>query len=434
MRHETPREIAQFLAKYAPRKVVSVLDPAAGNGVLAEPFVRRVRKVQLLDNNLKAITYLESAFESVRSVSIMRANFLSWSSPGGQGYHYRFDCIVMNPPFAGKSINQVTLRTDSGLSSKVPLEVAFVYRAVHLLRDNGRLLAILPASVISGENTKWLREFLIDQGRVRLVHELPQHTFRGIEARIYIMIYEHRGIQGSLASRNHRLRSPDQLVIPKSVLARNLRFDFRFHEAHGWYLNLQTKPRLIWEQLGKIAHVSRGGISSPVANRGVLHTTNFLAPQKLLRKKRQSVTTSADTSAAQPGDILVKRVGRNCALSACLYTLRLPVRCSDCILIIRPKQRDALKVLFALRVLMAWSIGSALVENGIGAFYIPSEALKRLLIPVNLADVYPARFRRFTNALMRSDFRAVQRIEGVVRRVLGGTGKNEYESRKSVYD
>src|SRR5208283_2214078 len=150
MRHETPREIAQLLARYAPKKLRSVLEPAAGSGVLALPFILRntARVIQLLDVDSGVINKLEASFGNNPSVAIGKHDFLVWSSRHGGGYNRRFDCIVMNPPFAGKAADQVGIAVaGSAHPRKASLEAAFVYRAAHLLRAGGRLLAILPASV-----------------------------------------------------------------------------------------------------------------------------------------------------------------------------------------------------------------------------------------------------------------------------------------------
>jgi SAM-dependent methyltransferase len=420
MQHETPREIAQLLARYAPRNLGSVLDPAAGFGALAGPFISRARRVHLLDIDPNAVAHLTCSFGNVNSVSITRTDFLRWSSANGDGHNCRFDCIVMNPPFAGKLEDQVDVVLPGQVSaSKLPIEAAFVYQAAHLLRPKGRLLAIIPASVISGENMKWLRKFLMRHGKVRLVHELPQYTFRGVEARIYLMIYECGGIQGQLLSRNHRLRNPDELVVCKSALARRMRFDFRFHEAQTWYERVRSGPKLEWKILGRIAEVVRGSVDSPIVSSEVLHTTNFFLRSLLRADRKQCLTIARDSGAARSGDILVKRVGRNCALSVRLYTRRIPVPCSDCILIIRPRSGDVKKLLFAIRVLIAWPIGAGRVENGTGASYISADVLRTMRVPVNLAEIYPKSFVRFIAALKRPDFKTTQKIESAVRRMLG---------------
>ena len=420
MRHETPHEIAQLLARYAPRNPQSVLDPAAGFGALAAPFIPRATRVYLLDIDPKAIARLTGSFGKLDSVTITKTDFLRWSSSKGDGYRCRFDCIVMNPPFAGKLEDQVSIVPfGHAFVPKLPIEAAFVYQAVHLLRPKGRLLAIMPASVISGENTKWLRRFLMQHGKVRLVHELPRYTFRGVEARIYLMVYECGGTQGNLLSRNHRLTNPDELVVRRSSLAEKMRFDFRFHEAQSWYERVRSSPKLEWKMLGQAAEVVRGSVVSPVVSTEVLHTTNFFSHSLLRVNQEQCIATLRDSGAARSGDIVVKRVGRNCALSVRLYTQRTPVPCSDCIMIIRPRSADGTQLLFAVRVLIAWSTGAGLVENGIGASYISANVMRALEIPVNLAQIYPKTFMRFLAALKHPDFKEAQKVESTVRRMLG---------------
>src|ERR1700733_10517450 len=145
MRHETPEQVATLLARYAPKKVRSVLDPAAGSGVLARPFFKRedCKHIQLLDVDSSVIAELKLHTTSIGSVLASKDDFLRWSVSNGNGYRKRFDCIVMNPPFAGKLQDYVHIQVPGKYRrKKVSIEAAFVYCASRLLRRGGRLLAI----------------------------------------------------------------------------------------------------------------------------------------------------------------------------------------------------------------------------------------------------------------------------------------------------
>ncbi len=107
-----------------------------------------------------------------------------------------FDCIVMNPPFAArqpawKSLREIKeLFAFEGLPQVGPIEAGFVLGAIALLRPRGRLLAILPASLVSSPRLAWVRELMAETGTIRHVHELARFTFPEIESRIYIVVYE----------------------------------------------------------------------------------------------------------------------------------------------------------------------------------------------------------------------------------------------------
>ena len=95
----------------------------------------------------------------------------------------------------------------------IPIEVAFIVRAVRLLNPNGVLLAIVPATLISSFKTSWLRQYLMEIGAVDYVHELPKRTFKGVEARVYLFVYRKSARQRSLVVCNHDLVKPERILI-----------------------------------------------------------------------------------------------------------------------------------------------------------------------------------------------------------------------------
>lgn len=417
MRHETPQQVAQLLAKHAPRKVRSLLDPAAGVGVLARPFFKRTecKRIQLLDIDHSVISLLRSETASTRSVSVLEENFLKWSAPNGIGYGSRFDCIIMNPPFAGKLKDHVYIElSDKKKIRSVPVEVAFVYLGSRLLHPGGRLLAVLPASVVSGESTIWLRRYLMQEGNIRLVHELPRRTFSGVEGRMYILVFERAKRQRTLISRNHRLRNPDELHIRKRGLINTFRLDFRFHEAQSWLARIQSWDKLGWARLDSMATVLRGDVDSPIKNSRVLHTTNMLTFRATKSRRSQLANNER---LARCGDIILKRVGRHASASAIIYRGRYMAPCSDCILIIRPHTTtDVNRLLFALRTIIAWSQGAGLVEHGVAATYIPADSLRFLEVPMCLAELCPKMYTSFVASVNRCDWEGLPHIEASVRR------------------
>lgn len=417
MRYDTPLEVARFLARYAPKRLRSILDPAAGSGVLLWPFVEREKRlqVQLLDVNAQAIAGLREAFGTIASVTVDQADFLWWASKSGSGYRRRFDCIVMNPPFAARRNALVRLTVPWSKSPiSVPVEAAFLYNAAKLVRAKGRLLSIVPASVISGESTSWIREYLATQGNIRLIHELPHRTFSGIEGRMYILVFERGATQRALVSRNHRLINPDQLQVTGASVLRATRLDYRYHEADRWYKNVRQHD-LGWTRLGDVANVFRGAVDSPVKSKSVLHTTNmvsFRAPA--------TPRWIGDLRAAHYGDIIMARVSRNSALTPILYKGKHAARCSDCLLIIRSiGDVRSSKLLFALRFVIAWELGAGLLERGVGATYITASDLRELLVPTKLAGVAPDVFNKFAAAVRNGNWSQLPKLEAKAREATG---------------
>ena len=74
----------------------------------------------------------------------------------------QFDIILTNPPFSVELDNDTkkTLKKDFMFGEKKNSENLFVERWYQLLRENGRLAAVLPESVFDTTENKYIRLFL----------------------------------------------------------------------------------------------------------------------------------------------------------------------------------------------------------------------------------------------------------------------------------
>ena len=91
----------------------------------------------------------------------------------------QFDIIVTNPPFSVELDNDTkkTLKKDFMFGEKKNSENLFVERWYQLLRENGRLAAILPESVFDTTENKYIRLFLFKYFKIKAVVSLPQLAF-----------------------------------------------------------------------------------------------------------------------------------------------------------------------------------------------------------------------------------------------------------------
>jgi predicted RNA methylase len=415
-RHDTPTAVASVLARYAPVRLERLLDPATGTGVLIRPFLKMKPNLEVtcIDINRGATTLVEAEFRDHHNVEILTIDFLCWAR---NNILEKFDCVVMNPPFAARRSHLVKLTVlDVKGNAKerfVATEIAFAYTAINMLKEQGRLLAILPSSIISTESGRWLRQELIRSGAVHLVHELPPRTFSGVDGKFFLLVYERGVSQARIALRNHRLRKPDELFLSKETVDTHLRFDFAFHDAAIWHKRIRTLSDLEWQRFGDIADCWRGEVSSPITQDEVLHTTNFSTFKPPILDNGQWKRP------VRRGDLIVKRVGRDCGSSWLPYVRRRAARCSDCIFIIRPKRpAQTLQLLFSLRVLLSGGRGTPLIEHGVAAAYITKNALDELILPVGLADSYPKSFNKFTQAVRERRWDDLVDIEAQIRRRL----------------
>jgi tRNA1(Val) A37 N6-methylase TrmN6 len=427
-RHETPASIASVLARHAPREMKRILDPAVGNGALLEPFFRRLTRCEVfaVDTDSRPLRRVELAFRSTSRVKlkIVQADFLKWACDYQRRRHSLFDCIVMNPPFAAKKNSWMSL---AGLARIVdpysvpragPVEAGFVLGAVTLLKPGGRLLAILPASLITAPCLAWIREFMAAHGAIRHVHELPRFAFPKIEGRIYLVVYEKGRQHNKILLLNHDLLKPEEMLIQANGAA-SQRLDFRFYSSIRKVNALKERRPLDWRPLRSVAKIWRGTAPTPGISKSVIHTGNYRAGFWRSWRAGGLSTNKALDGAVRVGDILVKRVSRNCARS---FGVTDGIRCataSDCVLIIRPKvDVGSIRLLFALRCLMTTDFGPGLLEKGTGASYLAQRELDRFEVPLALSRRYPQSFRLYITAVRRRCFASMLKIEEEVGRRL----------------
>ena len=422
LRHDTPAHVAAILARFIPSPCRSVLDPAVGSGILVEQFLRKqgCGRIECIDVDRDAILNLASC-RRFSKVKVRLADFVQWASSAGSGNRKRFDCIVMNPPFAGTKDKLVPIVLPDSRSAYVPIKAAFVFRSLRLLRAGGRLISIVPASIISGTSMAWLRALLMRSGNVLRVHELPNWTFSGVDGKIYILVYEHGQPQRSLAVCNHRLISPDVIRVKKSRAESLARWDFGYVHARRWHESLPRCHDLTWTALGDACEVSRGRIESPIIDAVVLHTTN------LSRARFPSLEDEPVVCDVQPGDLIMKRVGRKSAFSPVLFRGSSPVQASDCVLRIRPVEHiSPIELLFALRTIVSWPSGAALIERGVGAKYVTVNDLRSIEIPMSLGKMFPGLLRQYKTLIADRRWRELPTVEARARKALSGIVKGGY--------
>lgn len=91
----------------------------------------------------------------------------------------QFDIILTNPPFSVDLDNDTKkiVTKNFVFGSRKNSENLFVERWYQLLRENGRLAAVLPDSVFDTSENKYIRLFIYKYFKVKAVVSLPQLTF-----------------------------------------------------------------------------------------------------------------------------------------------------------------------------------------------------------------------------------------------------------------
>ena len=313
-----------------------------------------------------------------------------------------FDCVLMNPPFAATRSDCRTVDLTPSIldmykpSAPIPVEAAFICVAHHLLAVGGRLLAVLPCSVIMSQSLQWLRSFLLHTGSIEYVYEFPPRTFKTVESKVYLLVFK-KGV------RRHRV----ELIKPQFDRTDTLsltvkdqvphRLDFDFH--HGWVRmqDLTRDTNLGWTLLCDAARIFRGTVPSVPRPRGVVHSTDF----RRGRWRRPVDNPKVDTNRGRirSSDLLIRRVGRNSHLTIGDASHVAGLMATDCLFVIRPNQDIASRrLLFALKSLVGLDWLSTLLERGTGANYFCKASLEQLPVPLAAPDAYAESFLSFLHA------------------------------------
>jgi len=90
-----------------------------------------------------------------------------------------FDLILTNPPFSVDLDNDTTktIKNSFVFGGKKNSENLFIERWYQLLRENGRLAAVLPESVFDTTENKYIRLFLYKYFKIKAIVSLPQLAF-----------------------------------------------------------------------------------------------------------------------------------------------------------------------------------------------------------------------------------------------------------------
>lgn len=272
--------------------------------------------------------------------------------------------------------------------ARVPVEAAFLCLAHRLIAPGGRLLAVLPCSVIMADSLQWLRQFLLQNGSVNYVHEFPTRTFPSVDSRIYLMVYEKkRGRIGRirlvLAWRQPKSAAFDHPADTGGQQAR-LRIPRR-RCTHG---DTESQVGSWVVPPGRHCSDNQGTVVSAPRPSGVVHSTDFR--DGVWRSPGGGYPTAVEQRGRlRSGDLLIRRVGRNNQLTLGDAALVAGLLATDCVFVIRPDASiGTLELLFAIERLFARDWITSVLERGTGARYLTRSSLEQLQVPLAASTVF----------------------------------------------
>lgn len=313
------------------------------------------------------------------------------------------DVGICNPPFVRPRWRASFGRIleDAGLSGALQsvhdagADLLFIAQNLRLLRRKGKLGLILPDGLVTAEKFKGVRTVLLREHSVEQVVQLPRGVFAGTEAQTYLVVLTKQG--GETQSVALTEMGPDGVLsLPVRVpadLARR-RLDFGFHSVAHLALPQKNRARRLHMSVRDVTtSILRGTVSSNQIEGlrwPVFHLSDFSAVRRDTRipavpgmfqlTARDAAIVSGTLRLAQPGHILVARIGRNLQDKVCMVRDG-PCIISDCIFALdvgEPHREVVLAYLLSEQGRRALAASA----HGVGARYLSRADLLDLPLPI----------------------------------------------------
>jgi type I restriction enzyme M protein len=97
---------------------------------------------------------------------------------------FNFDILMANPPFAGevkeaKILSKYVLGKKNGKNvSKISRHLLFIERNLNFVKPGGRLAVVLPQGVFNNTSEQYIREFIMEHGRILAVVGIEGNSFK----------------------------------------------------------------------------------------------------------------------------------------------------------------------------------------------------------------------------------------------------------------
>ncbi|OHW40830.1 hypothetical protein BHC62_14570 [Pseudomonas sp. 06C 126] len=238
----------------------------------------------------------------------------------------------------------------------------FLAQNLRLMSENATLGIILPDSLITASKYRKFRATLLNAYVITKVIQLPRGSFHHTDALASIVILQktkkHQDtIPIYCLTREKTLSAP--ILVDLLSASERLDYSFHFHRLHTSNAT-RSKTSMLYELA---VEIKRGSItSSQIKTAGfpVLHITNMMEKDigqwlDFSSFDAKLPDDGATIIKAQPGDILISRVGRNLD-SKIVGVMRGTFAVSDCVYVIRcaPNIRESVLAQMASKEGRAW--------------------------------------------------------------------------------
>lgn len=375
-RYYTRGDISSFLIEqFDITSPVRLLDLGAGSGSLSGAAKTRWPDIKVLTVDIDPEVDLPSTAARWISDNLSHEHFVIDAlcenlSTVLDCTNAPIDVAVCNPPFItpkwrsefGAILEGAGFLDCLPFPADVDAGLLFLAQNLRLMSENATLGIILPDSLITARKYKKFRETLLSTYAVTKVIQLPRGSFHYTDALASIVILQktknHQDtIRIFCLTREKNLSEP--LLVDIYSAAERLDYSFHYHRLHA--ADVAGHKKTILKDLA--IEIRRGSLSSTQLKSTdfpVLHITNikekdigrwldFRSFDTVISDKYSTIVK------AQPGDILISRVGRNLE-SKIVGVMAGTFPVSDCVYVIRcsPETRKTVLAQMASQEGRAW--------------------------------------------------------------------------------
>lgn len=216
----TPKELVNFITEIIQiDSVKTFIDPCGGSGDFVVSLIKKGIN-QELENVKENAYYFDISQDAVNIASLNmilngdgRSNIEHIDSiESNDKKNEHFDICVTNPPFGDKTIwsGDINKMKSYKIAKKGndfiarPLGVLFIERCINLLKKDGILAIVLPNGYLTNPSHRYVRDYLLKEGRIIGCISLPEDVFKKSDASGFtdILIF-----QKTITSINYRIFS-----------------------------------------------------------------------------------------------------------------------------------------------------------------------------------------------------------------------------------
>jgi adenine-specific DNA-methyltransferase len=138
---------------------LDILEPSFGSGQFIDIIIKLLGKKKA---NIIGTELYKDLFDSVKNkysgnknIQLLNQDFLTWKTDK------KFDLIVGNPPYFEMELSlQQKKDFDEIISGRVNIYSLFIYKSIQMLEPDGKLIFVIPTSLLSGKYFEKLRFYI----------------------------------------------------------------------------------------------------------------------------------------------------------------------------------------------------------------------------------------------------------------------------------